>query len=347
MERRDALKTRELEAVISAAGFDAFAIMPAEKVRSMLPILKEAQAENRYPDFVDWDLDKRIDPKNLQKSARSVISLAMSYNKGPSGPTPPLHGTLSRSAWGIDYHRVLGQAMDKIIDFLLRCCGAKECTKAVDTSFLLDRGLAVQAGLGYPGSNCAVYVPPFGSWVFLSEILTDLELRPTQAEPQDNWSCPVDCDLCVRACPTNALFAPGKIRPHRCISYLTQMSGSIPLALREKIGNKLWGCDICQEVCPSNQKAQISSQDAFQPLIGRHIPLLPLLNLTRGEFAEQFGSGSMAWRGKNILQRNAAVILGNQRNRDALPALKKTAREHPSTSVQDASLWAVQQIQSS
>ncbi|HBG00665.1 MAG TPA: tRNA epoxyqueuosine(34) reductase QueG [Firmicutes bacterium] len=334
----------ELQAAIYEAGFDAFAIMPALPVQTMLPILREAQVENRYPDFVDPDIAKRIDPKNLQKNAKSVISLAMSYNVGDGGPTSPLHGTISRSAWGIDYHRVLGNGMDKVIDYLRNSCGAKECTRTVDTSFLLDRGLAVEAGLGYPGSNCAVYVPPYGSWVFLGEILTDLELRPTKAEKQDNWSCPVNCDRCLRACPTQALFAPGKIRPGRCISYLTQMPGPIPHGLREKIGSRLWGCDTCQEVCPINQRAKFTSHPEFQPVLGRQIPLLPLLGLSKRQFVEQFGKTSMAWRGKNVLQRNAAIILGNQRNRDALPSLEKTAREHPSTAVQDAASWAVRTI---
>lgn len=337
---------RELEEVIYKAGFDAFAIMPARPVSHMLPILKEAQTEDRYPDFVDPDITKRVDPRNLQRSAKSIISLAMAYNTGQPGKTPRLHGAVSRSAWGLDYHRILSEAMDKIVDYLKEHQGAVECTKAVDTSFLIDRALAVEAGLGYPGSNCAVYVPPFGSWVFLSEILVDVALSPTKEEDKNHWSCPAHCDLCVQACPTGALFAPGKIKPKRCISYLTQMSGSIPLEFRDKIGNKLWGCDICQQVCPTNQEAHLSSHQEFKPLIGPHIDLVSLLDLTKAEFAEMFGETSMAWRGKNTIQRNASIVLGNQGNTEALPILEKTAHEHPSTVVKEAAAWAVKKIQS-
>jgi epoxyqueuosine reductase len=346
VERSVRVSSRELQTLIHDAGFDAFAIMPAQPTASMLPILREAQEEDRYPDFVDTDIVKRVDPRNLQESAKSILSLAISYYSGDPSPTPVLHGTISRSAWGLDYHRVLGERMDQVIDGLKQYHGAKECTKAVDTTFLIDRALAIESGLGYPGSNCSVYVPPYGSWVFLGEILVDVDLPTTNARPSENWACPMDCDRCVQACPTGALFAPGKIRPKRCISYLTQMSGPIPLDLREKIGSKLGGCDICQQVCPINRQAKITSHEVFQPTRGPHIPLVPLLRLTKREFVDMFGPTSMAWRGKNVLQRNACVVLGNQRNPEALPILEETAREHPSTVVQDAATWAVKKIKS-
>ncbi len=338
------MNLRKLQQAVYEAGFDAFAVMPAKRIEYMLPILREAQAENRYPDFVDPEIEKRIDPRNLQRSARSIVSLAVSYFTGSPGACPPLHGTVSRSAWGVDYHQVLGERMNKVIGFLKEHFGASRCTKAVDTTFLIDRALAVEAGLGYPGRNCAVYVPPFGSWVFLGEILVDVELPPTKTKQQDNWACPQGCALCVQACPTGALFAPGKIQPKRCISYLTQMSGPIPLELRDKIGGKLWGCDICQQVCPVNQTAQPSRHREFSPLVGPHIELLPLLDLTKQEFTEQFGRPSMECRGKNVLARNACIILGNQGRAEALPLLEKTAREHPSAIVKDAAGWAANKL---
>lgn len=338
------MRTRELHQVIHEAGFDAFAIMPALPVTSIYPVLKEAIDQGRYPDFVDRDISKRIDPKNLQASAKSIISLAMSYNTGDPLATPTLHGVISRSAWGLDYHRVLSERMDEVISHLEERCGASECTKAVDTSFLVDRAIAIEAGLGYPGYNCAVYVPPYGSWVFLAEILVDVTLPTTKAPEQDNRSCLIGCNRCIKACPTGALFAPGKIQPARCISYLTQMPGTIPLEFREKIGNKLWGCDICQQVCPTNQGARPSVHHEFRPLAGPHIELLSLLDMTKRQFAELFGETSMAWRGKNVLARNACIILGNQRASEVLPVLERTAREHQSTIVRDAASWAVERI---
>ena len=332
-----------LAEVIWEAEFDAFAVMPARPLKRMLPLLRQAQEEGRYPDFVEQNVEKRIDPRHLQASAKSVLALAVSYNTGPPGPAEPLHGTISRYAWGLDYHRVLHSRMDRLIDYLRERLGARECTKAVDTTFLVDRALAVEAGLGYPGSNCAVYVPPFGSWVFLAEILVDVALPPT-SPPGGNWSCPVGCDLCVRACPTGALLAPGRIKPQRCLSYLTQMTGPIPLDLRGKLGSRLWGCDTCQQACPINRKAPHTRHAEFAPLVGPHVPLLPLLDLTNQEFKERFGPTALGWRGKNTLQRNACIVLGNQREQAALPTLQKTAQEHPSSVVREAAAWAVQRL---
>lgn len=335
-----------LKKAIYDAGFGDFAIIPATPLLQMRPVLEKAQAEDRYPEFVERDISKRIDPNALQASAKSIISLAMPYYTGDPNPRLPLHGTISRSAWGRDYHRVLQEAMDQVITYLKEHLGAKECTKAIDTSFLIDRALAIEAGLGFPGSNCSAYVPPFGSWVFLGEILVDVELPTTKKEGQDHWACPVECTACLRACPTNALFAPGKINPHRCISYLTQMSGPIPLELREKIGTKLWGCDICQQACPANHGVTQSTRGDFQPLLGSQIPLLPLLDLSKKDFQVMFGSTSMAWRGKNTIQRNTCIALGNEGNAQALPHLEKIANEHPSDLVKEAALWAVNKIKS-
>lgn len=335
----------KLRDVILEAGFGAFAIMPVAPLTRMLPILEKALYEDRYPDFVDRDISKRIDPNSLQPSAQSIISLSMPYYTGDPGPRPPLHGTVSRASWGRDYHHVLAKGMETIIAYLKEHFGAKECTKAVDTSFLIDRGLAIEAGMGYPASNCSVYVPPFGSWVFLGEILVDVELPSTKKE-QDNWSCPTSCEACVRACPTGALFAPGLIKPDRCISYLTQMSGSIPLELRGNIGSKLWGCDICQQACPENRKVEPSSNKEFQPLYGAHIPLLPLLDFSKKKFQAMFGPTSMAWRGKNTIQRNACIALGNEGNPGALPKLEEVACKHPSSLVREAAQWAIDKIKS-
>lgn len=129
---------KSLSLAIRQAGFDAFAIMPTQPLKRMLPILQEAQEKNRYPDFVDPDINKRINPQNLQKSAQSIIALAMSYYTEDPGPNLALHGMISRSAWGLDYHQVLSAKMEQIILYLQTHFGAKECTKAVDTTFLID-----------------------------------------------------------------------------------------------------------------------------------------------------------------------------------------------------------------
>lgn len=343
------MAVERLSEIIFAAGFSAFAIMPAVSLTKLLPILEAAKQEKRYPAFAHPDLKKRINPQALQPSAQSLICLASAYYQGDPTPNPPLHGSITRSAWGRDYHLILEERMDLIITELQKNWGAKECTKAVDTSFLVDRALALKAGLGYLGGNCSVYVPPFGSWVFLSEILVDLKLPSTQKQNPDfalnPWSCPPDCDLCLKSCPTGALLAPGKIQPQRCLSYLTQMKGSVPVEYRKKLGSRLWGCDTCQQVCPQNKKVAPTTDPCFKkPLLGAHVDLLALLNMDKAEFQRVFGQTSLAWRGKNTLQRNACLILGNEGNPEALPTLKQIAQFQPSLTVQEAATWAIEQI---
>ena len=148
---------------------------------------------------------------------------------------------------------------------------------------------------------------------------------PTKTKQQDNWACPQGCALCVQACPTGRSLLR-KIQPKRCISYLTQMSGPIPW-LRGQNRPGLWGCDICQQVCPVNQTAQPSRHRSLVPGWSPH-RVAPLLDLTKQEFTEQFGRTSMAWRGKNVLARNACIILGNQ-GKAGSASFRKTAREHP------------------
>lgn len=334
----------KLAQLITDCGFDAFAVMPAVKVTKMGPILERAKAEDRYPRFVDDDIAKRINPSALHQNAKSVISLAVSYYTGDPGPRPPLHGTLSRSAWGVDYHTVLNERMDRLISGLKQSFGAQECAKAVDTSFLVDRALAIESGLGYPGSNCCVYVPPYGSWVFLGEVLVDVELPVTKGEAADNWAEPIECPACVQACPTNALLAPGVIRPERCLSYLTQKSGSFPLEFREKLGSRLWGCDTCQQACAQNRAARPSRHREFEPIVGPHVDLIYLLEMDNAQFKAQFGRTSIAWRGKNVLQRNACLVLGNEGRNEAVPVLTRTAENHPSPHVREAAQWALAKI---
>lgn len=335
---------KNLGTAIYQAGFDAFEIIPAAPVEKMLPILEEAQRERRCFPFVPPDPRARIEPRTLQKSARSIICLAVNYYTGEPGPAPALHGTISRSAWGKDYHLVLDEGMEQVISYLKLHYNAEECTKAADTSCLVDRALAIESGLGYPAANCSVYVPPFGSWVFLAEILVDAPLPYTKSEDRDNWSKPIECEACIKACPTAALLAPGKIDPQRCLSYLTQKSGAIPLEFREKLGNRLWGCDSCQAACPRNKAVPLSRCGDFLPLSSPHIDLIALLEMDRARFEKAFAQTSLAWRGKNVLQRNACIVLGNQRAAQAVPVLVKTSQEHASPIVREAARWATEKI---
>lgn len=325
------------------AGLDAVAVTHVQPQTYLSKFLQQAKDEGRYSQFAAPDINLRITPTEVFPQAKSIITGAVAYKTVNPGQAPRMHGTISRSAWGRDYHRVLKEAFARLIPFLQEEYGVKEWLIAVDDTPLVERALSAQSGIAKIGPNCAAYVQPYGSWIFLGELLVDVELEPFS---QENEGPPCEaCDLrCVKACPTNALVGPGLIDARRCLSFLTQKTGTFPEELRDRLGSRLWGCDTCQQVCPANRIAETSRHSDFEPIVGPHFPLIELLSLTKKEYQQIFGETSIAWRGKNVLQRNACLILGNQRAEEALPLLEQIAVEHPSEVVREAAQWAVKKI---
>lgn len=334
----DAIKLKE---VASQIGLDALAITHPQPFIKSRTTLKQLQSEDLYPKFVETDLQLRIKPHNLLPSVKSIISVALAY-KTVEPETPRGTGLLSCYAWGEDYHTVLTNKLQKLTDWMRENLGVSESLIAVDTKPTIDRAIALRAGLGWLGQNCNVFIPKFGSWVFLGSILVDIELTPTESALKKP-PCSQNCEICVKSCPTNALYAPYKINPHICISYLTQMKGFIPHSLRPKIGVKLWGCDTCQQVCPENNKVTASSHACFLPLEAPSIPVIPLLNITKKEFANRFSNTPMGWRGKGTIQRNAAIVCGNQKLSEAVDELKISMTD-PKPVVRGTAAWALGKI---
>jgi len=336
----------EIKAYARTVGFDVVAIGPAEPYLEAWRELERRRADGRYPAFTEPDIALRCDPKRLLPSARSVIAVGVSYlTRQRSRPTragSDPKGQLSRYAWGLDYHHVLRERMQRLIAFLQERAPQLEAQAYVDTGPPVDRAVAGKAGLGWFGKNACLYVPGFGSWVFLGEIFTNLELAP---DPRITLDCG-DCDRCIRACPTGAIVEPYYVDPFRCISHLTQMSGPVPLELRERMGLKVWGCDVCQQVCPWNEEAAVPDRPEFRPVpeLDPSPSLIELLQMTTGEFKRRFGRTAAAWRGKKTLQRNAAIALGNTRNPAVVPALAKALAQDPKPVVRGSAAWALGRI---
>lgn len=332
----------ELTKIATEIGLDAIAITHPKPFTDSLTTLKQLQSENLYPEFVEKDLQLRTNPQQLLPSVKSIISVAIAY-KTLEPESPRGTGLLSRYAWGKDYHIILTDRLQKLVEWMQQNLGLKEYLIAVDTKPTIDRAIALRAGLGWLGQNCNVFIPNYGSWVFLGSILVDLELTPTESSLKKP-PCSQECGHCIKACPTNALYAPYKINPHICISYLTQMKGFIPLELRPKIGVKLWGCDTCQQVCPENKKAKVSpNAQCFLPQEAPSIPIIPLLNITKKEFTNRFGKTALGWRGKGTLQRNAAIVAGNQKLIEAVDELKISLQD-PKTVIRGTAAWALGEI---
>ncbi|EJL23086.1 tRNA epoxyqueuosine(34) reductase QueG [Brevibacillus sp. BC25] len=295
--------------------------------------------------FEEPDLEKRTNPELLLDGARSLISIALAYPsklKNPPKSEPGAYrGILCRAAWGTDYHHVLRDKLDKLTRFIMELEPGARIESMVDTGALSDRAVAERAGIGFVGKNCAIITPEFGSWVYLGELVTNLPLPSDQSIEE---GCG-DCNICVDACPTGALIQGGQLDAQRCVAYLTQVKDFIPDEFRGKIGNRLYGCDTCQTVCPKNRRIDNDHHAEFQPDPEIAKPLLiPLLQMSNKEFKEKFGQSSSSWRGKKPIQRNAILALAHFKDRTAVPHLERLLFEDPRPVIRGTAAWALGKI---
>jgi len=278
--------------------------------------------------------------------AKSIIAIAVSYLTDDDHHPPRkgvLRGIVSRYAWGRDYHPILREKLEAIAAFLARRVDHPvRFVPYVDTGPPIDRAVAVRSGIGWYGKNACVYTPRYGSYIFLAQVVTNVELEP---DPPISRSCG-PCDRCIRACPTGAIERPFWVNPAKCLSYITQMPGMIPKEYRKAMGRRLWGCDVCQIVCPWNWEAEAAGDDAFRPSpeLTARPALIPLLTMTNSQFRRWFGPTAMSWRGKKIIQRNACICLGNIGDPEAVPALEDRLLHDAKPEVRASAAWALGQI---
>lgn len=281
-------------------------------------------------------------PRHVLDGARSLLVLATNYRTQSPVAGGQGRGRVSRYAWGGDYHDVLHDRLKRLIDFFhVRVPGGK-ARGVVDTAPLLEREFAQLAGLGWIGKNTLLLNRQLGSWFFLAALVTDAEL--IYDEPNDADHCG-SCRACLDACPTDAFVAPYVLDSRRCISYLTiELRGPIPSELRSGLDDWVFGCDVCQDVCPWNRKAPITEEAAFQPAADANpLELARWFDLDDGQFRARFRHTPL-WRAKRRgLLRNAAVVLGNQRHADGLPALIRGLCDAEPI-VRSACAWALGQF---
>jgi epoxyqueuosine reductase len=286
----------------------------------------------------------RRDPKKLVPWAVSVVSVGMNYLTPYERPKHPdgARGWISRYAWGDDYHDLMQQRLDALLEEIRGMTGGPVEGRAfVDSGPVLERGIAGVAGVGWIGKNTQLISPKKGSWFFLGELFLDLELeydRPIR----DRCG---RCQLCLDACPTGAFAGPYILDARRCISYLTiELKGAIPYDLRPLIGNHVFGCDICQEVCPYNVKAEPTDEAGFSPREGLYAPeLIPLLSLTEEDFRRRFKGSPLLRAKRRGFLRNVAVALGNLKSAEAVPALGGALADHDAL-VRRHAAWALGEV---
>lgn len=265
---------------------------------------------------------RRADPKLILPECRSILVLGIAYPPSPPSHLPLGEGSIASYAWGGDYHDILPERLKAIVDFIEAQVGQPVPNRwYTDTGPILERELAQRAGLGWIGKNTCLINPKSGSYFLLAEILLGIELPPDTPIASDHCG---SCTRCIEACPTDCILPNRTIDANRCISYVTiELKESIPVDLRSKIGNWVFGCDICQQVCPWNQKFAIPSREKnFAPGPGRvHPNLIDELNLTPQEFNRKFKGSPIKRAKRRGYLRNVAVALGNMREPDTIPAL--------------------------
>jgi epoxyqueuosine reductase len=344
------MHSSDLKAVVKEyaieLGFDLVRITSAQEFSQDRAIALE-RVRAGLMDGLPWYSEKRVNrgsnPQELLPGARSIICLGLNYYQpardGEENSRP--RGKVARYARGRDYHKVMKKRMRAFVKGLSQRIGASiQARWYVDDGPMLDRAAANRAGLGWFGKNTNILTSTFGSWVFLGQVITDLEIEP---DPPLRKTCG-NCVRCIEACPTGAIVAPYVIDNMRCISYLTiENRGPIPRELRPQMLDWVFGCDICQEVCPVNHKATPTAEPGFQKGELGSLDLIELLELSEEEFQQRF-QGTPIMRAKRAgLKRNACVALGNRKDTAALPTLGRALLEEEPL-VRGHAAWALGQI---
>ena len=292
-------------------GFHKVGIVRAEPLAEEAPRLKEWLARG-YHGEMSWmarDVEKRLNPLELFPEARSIVVVALNYYTPDQHQENPNTGKVSRYAWGDDYHDVVKTKLDSLLSWIREQEPAAAGKICVDIQPMLDKAWAVRAGLGWIGKHTNVITPEYGSWVFIGELLLNLELEPDVARVEDHCGT---CTLCIDACPTQAITEPYVVDSNKCISYATieLRAPELPEMIQQGLSGWLYGCDICQDVCPWNRFEETTNEPRFAARAGNvNAELDQIFELTPETYAARFRGSAMKRAKLAGLQRNARALV--------------------------------------
>ncbi len=350
------LKIDKLREHAASVGLSLVGVLPVDlSMQSEVTRLATWQAAGFAGEmgFMQRDPGLFAAPRNLLANAKSIVLFAIPYARAPTESCPPGYGRVARYAWGRDYHRVLKKRLLRLVASvsrdLTRPIQARAFSDAVP---FLERAYAKQAGLGFIGKNSLLIRPQLGSFFFIGEIIWDLECE-LQAEDLPRGHCG-PCRNCLDTCPTSAFVSEYQLDARRCISYLTiEKVGMFSAWERAALGEWVFGCDRCQEVCPFNHRgyAQVADNvlSEFEPSrgAGPFLPLADILDMRSEDcFRARFQGTALMRPGREGLLRNAAVVAANTRSESLIPALRSAFLEDSSAVVRAKALWALSKMDS-
>ena len=347
---------QQLKKEAESQGFPIVGIVKPHYFTDLKEKLVKYVKEGYTFEFNKKNIEEKCDPFLTMKSCKTIIVLGLPYyiessEENEMIPKEKLfRGRLARIAWGEDYHQVFQRRMKNLGELLQKENPDIRYQSYVDTGPLVDRFLASKAGLGFYGYNNLFYHLQYGSFVFYGYMLIDQDIdyreiddqvEKIQLHYQDFCS---NCDRCIKACPGKAIEKPYRLNASRCVSGVLQKKGILSDEEKSIISDGIYGCDVCQDVCPYNKDIEFSYEPAFIPTDPPAYPdLVELLGLSNKEFKKMYGNNACAWRGSRVLKRNALIVLGHSGNQKALPYIlpfTENARED----LRDAACWAVKKI---
>lgn len=336
---------KELIEYSKEIGIDKIGFASASPFEELKARLMKQQELGYQSGFEEPDIEKRVTPDLLLPKAKSIIAIALAYpsklKDAPRSTRTERRGLFARASWGQDYHDVLRDRLNKLEAFLIERIPDVKVKSMVDTGELSDRAVAERAGIGWSGKNCSIITPEFGSYVYLGEMITNIPFEPSTPVKDQCGTC----TKCIDACPTGAIVQGGQLDSSKCIAFLTQTKGFLADEYREKIGNRLYGCDTCQLVCPKNKGMDFHFHEEMEPDPELVKPLLkPLLTISNKEWKEKFGPMSGSWRGKKPIQRNAILALAHYKDESALPELQTILFKDSRPVIRGTAAWAIGKI---
>ncbi|VXB20351.1 epoxyqueuosine reductase [Bacillus sp. 349Y] len=326
-------------------GIDKIGFTTADTFTEMKNRLIRQEMAGYQSGFEEPDIEKRVDPSLTFDQPRSIIAIALAYpsrmKDAPRSKRGERRGIFCRASWGTDYHHVLRDRLKKLEEYIVSRIPEARFRSMVDTGELVDRAVSERAGIGWSGKNCSIITPEFGSYVYLGEMITNLPFSPDKPIEDGCGTC----NKCVDVCPTGALIEGGRLDAQKCIAFLTQTKGFLKDEYRLKLGNRIYGCDTCQTVCPENKGKDFHLHEEMEPDPEVAKPLLkPLLTISNRDFKETYGHISGSWRGKKPIQRNAIIALAHYKDETAIPDLIGVLKNDVRPVMRGTSAWALGKI---